>query len=160
MLEIEERLLKEVGRVTGVDGVRVVNSFRSSADVEPEKDVAVVYRDYMFDALVGNDRFYHSPTRLTAVDATGGGASLTWKLPPDRFDSVTVEIVRKAGSTAPTSPTDGTSVNKSPTDTSVTDSPGAGTFSYSAFAWYDEDSEPAVGENIFSSPKTATVTVT
>ncbi len=121
---------------------------------------AVVFRDYVFDGLVGNDRFYHPPTRLTAVDATGGDASLTWKLPPDRFDFFTVEIVRKAGASAPTSPTDGASVNKSPTDTSLTDSPGAGEFSYSAFAWYDEDKEPAADENIFSSPDSSTVTVT
>lgn len=161
LLEIEERLLKEIGNITGVDGARIVNSFRSSADVELDDATgAVVFRDYIFEALVGNDRFYHSPTRLVATDATGGQASLSWRLPPDRFDFFTVEIVRKTGSTAPTIPTDGTSVNKSPTDTTFTDSPGVGTFSYSAFAWYDEGKDPPADEDIFSSPDTSTVTVT
>jgi hypothetical protein len=71
-----------------------------------------------------------------------------------------VEIVRKAGATAPTTPTDGTSVNKSATDTSHTDSPGAGQFSYSAFVWYDEGKEPAADEDTYSDPDSSTVTVT
>lgn len=161
LLELDGRLIKEIGSVTGIDGCRILNSFRSSADVELEAGTgAVVYRDYLFDALVGNDKFYHSPKRLVATAPGGGDASLTWRLPPDRFDFVTVELVRKTGSTAPTSPTDGTSVNKSPTDTSFVDSPGVGTFSYSAFAWYDEDKKTPADENIFSTPDTFTIVTT
>lgn len=161
LLEIEERLLKEIGRITGIDGAKIVNSFRSSTDVEVETPVgAVVFRDYMFDALVGNDRFYHAPTRLAATAPGSGQASLTWRLPPDRFDFVTVELVRKSGSTAPTTPTDGTSVFKSATVATFLDTPGVGTFSYSAFAWYDEGKDPPADEDIFSSPDSVTVVTT
>lgn len=64
--------------------------------------------------------------------------------PPDRYDWRRYKALRKAGSTAATDPNDPTATEITVTNgtvratSSVTDAPGAGAWSYSIFAVYDE----------------------
>lgn len=161
ILEVQERLFAELGRVTGLDGMKILNVARSITDVDEETPVgSVAFRDYLFRAMIGTERFYHPATRFTAADGGGGDANLTWKLPPTRWDSVNVKILRKAGAVPPTGPADGTVVLASGTGVTHIDSPGAGQFSYGIFAAYDEDSETPTRQDIFSDGDSSTVTVT
>jgi len=63
----------------------------------------------------------------------------TWELPPAQFGFTGMILRRAAGSTAPDTMTAGDAVAISDplTDTGVTDTPGAGTFSYALFAGYN-----------------------
>ena len=164
LLEIEEQLIETMSSLTGIDGTKIINRLRSMVDVtlfSERRHVAI--REYQFEAMVGNARFYHPGTRLAATDLTGGSASLTWRLPPSRFDFVRMRLRRAAGGTPPATPTSGTDVVLADpvNDTSVTDSPGAGTFSYSLFATYDDLNEPATDETVANSiADTVTVVVT
>lgn len=162
LLEIQERLLAELGRITGINGARIINTWRSRTDVlDQEHGTSVAVRDYLFDAMIGNDRFYFPATRFLAVDAAApGDADLTWRLPPSRFDFVNVKILRKVGSTPPSGPADGTVILASGTGVSFVDSPSAGTFSYGIFGAYDEDGDTPVAQNVFSLGDTSTITVT
>lgn len=118
-----------------------------------------------FDVLVTNARiarFYHPP-RLFKATGGGGQVSLTWALPPDRFDRLKVVLRRASGATAPTSATDGTGVTLSgDLATSVTDSGlSAGTYSYAIFGGYDEtNSTPTTVDNYSSAVTFTSVTVT
>lgn len=95
----------------------------------------------------------------------GGDATLAWRVPPDRFDRFRVRLRRAAGATAPATSTDGTNVAIADLATGVTDSPGAGEFSYALFGQYDETQgkdrggTPATAERD-SVSVTRTVTVT
>ena len=164
ILEVEEQLIEALGRLTGIDGARIICRARSmvDADLNPERDHIAV-REYAFEAMVGNARFYHPATRLSGTPTGGGNVDLTWRLPPNRFDFVRMRLRRAAGSTPPATPTAGTDVTLADpvNDTSVTDSPGVGTFSYSIFAMYDDLNEPATDETVENSAaESVTVIVT
>jgi len=112
--------------------------------------------EYVFAATVSYERFYHSCEQFKAADAGSGNASLSWTIPPDRFDRDKVILRRAAGSTPPASATAGTGVTLSgDLATSVTDNPGSGSFAYSLFGAYDES-----GTARYSASRTQTVTVT
>lgn len=118
----------------------------------------VVGRTHRFRAWLTDARHYPAPTRFAATDAGGGDANLSWNVPPSRFDRYEVVLRRASGSTAPSSVTDGTGVSLgSLLATSVTDSPGTGTWSYALFGGYDELSAGA--SDRYSSPATVTVTL-
>ncbi len=140
LLECEEELIKAVGMLTNGAGVAIANL--AAGAVQPALDANrryITWRDYTFNAYCTTQRYYHPPTGFTATDATGGDASLSWQLPPDRFDRYEIVVRRASGSQAPGLPTQGTAVTlASVLATSVTDSPGAGTFSYSIWAGFDE----------------------
>ncbi len=108
------------------------------------------------------DRFYHPPIKMKAVDAAGAGeADITWRLPPPRYDTFNVQLVRKAGAVGPVSATDGTIVLTTVSAISFTDIIGsAGTFTYGLFGSYDQTDEPPDSQDIFSDPKLSTVVVT
>jgi len=171
LLEVEEELFNAIFLLNDLEGIRIQSravSIINASETSAKKHVA--FRDYSFETWVTADRYYHAPLVFTAVDAAGAGdADLTWTLPPSRYDFNSTSplggiIVRvAAGSTAPATPTAGTGVTVGAFATSVTDSPGAGTFSYAVFAGYDETGRtPAVNDN-FSEQEagtTATVVVT
>jgi len=96
------------------------------------------FRDYRYEARIGTQRSYDAPTALTASEA-GGTVSLAWTAPVISTDLVIYTVRRLAGSLPPTLPTDGTDVTPDahPTAT-ASDTPGAGTWSYSVFGGYDE----------------------
>ena len=116
-------------------------------------------RSLRIQAWCNRTRHYHPVTRFTATDATGGDTSLAWTIHPDRWDRYNVVVRRASGATAPASATAGTGVTLAGLlSTSVTDSPGAGQFSYAVFAGYDETGDSSADR--YSAAATATVTVT
>lgn len=143
LLELEE-VLQDV--VTGANevGFRPKISQRSALDEQADEDLGyVTFRGYNLESVATNDRFYHSPSRLAGTALGGGSVSLSWRLPPDRFDRLKVVLRRASGSTAPATVTDGTGVALSADlATSVTDAPGVGTFSYALFGQYDDFGDP------------------
>jgi hypothetical protein len=159
LLEIQAEVYSAVSDLQTNGGIRV--RFNSASKPIPEKtddDFYTVWRIVRYEATMTEASFYHPVTNFTATDATGGDATLSMKLPPDRYDKLSIIIRRASGSTAPTTVTGGTGVTHSITwdaDTSLTtvsttDDPGAGTWSYSVFATYNE-SEPASGTDVEAS---------
>lgn len=97
-----------------------------------------------------------APVRqLLGVSAGGHTVTLTWALPPDRWDLVGVVVRRgTSGGAVPSSPTAGTNVAVSGLPTGVTDSPGAGTWPYAVFGAYDSTRDPTSGARDPSKPVT------
>ena len=120
---------------------------------------AVAWTSFNVDAVGTAEAYYH-PARVLQATASGGGAvALTWAIPPDRWDRVNVVLRRAAGATAPSSATAGTSVTlASVLATSVTDTPGAGQFSYALFSGYDRDGDGDVDTHSASVTRTVTAT--
>lgn len=162
VLEIEEELFAAIEVLVSSTGVHVYHRASSAAAVDLEPKLGLIAgREYEFETLVTADRFYHPPTRLTATDATGGQATLAWRVTPDRFDRYRVVLRRAAGATPPATITAGTGVTlASNLATSVTDSPGAGPFAYALFGTYDDSSATPDSDDFASAADTATVTVT
>lgn len=161
ILQVERELMAAVKRLQDVDGVRCYLKASSVAAVERFHGSVVAIREYRFEALCGAEPYYHPATRLAASDLTGGQASITWTLPPDRFDRYRVVLRRAAGATAPTTISGGSGVTLSgDLATSVTDSPGAGQFSYALFATYDETGPTPASDDQVSDADTVTVAVT
>lgn len=163
LLELEEVLLGAAAKLGGSSGIRLRLSGKSRGEAQlDEVHGGIVARGYVFEAWLGSARSYPPPVNLVATDQGGGDVELTWDLPPDRFDRLEVVLRRAAGATPPSSPTDGTGVTLgSALATSVTDSPGAGTFSYALFAGYDETSEsPTTTDRWSSAVSRAGVVVT
>lgn len=106
------------------------------------------------------DRYYHPGLRLLAV---GGVATYTisWALPPDRFDRLGVVVRLAVGSTAPATPTDGVSLPVANLATSWGPFGGAsGTYSTSLFGAYDEQASTPAVANRYSAAVSATFTIT
>jgi len=129
-----------VGRLTGESGVAIgfvgygANQVRRGAG-----DNWIAIQEYQFRTYCGTAKFYHPPRYLSADEKTGQ-IDLSWANPPDRWDRYRVRLMRKTGSTAPTSLTDGTEVTLGanlPTSFSDTGL-SADTYSYSLFASYSE----------------------
>jgi hypothetical protein len=160
LLEVEEPALAAVDRLTQTTGVRPVVRRASGTVATPVAGSAwLASRVHKVEAIVTRDRYYHPPTKLRATAAGGGAVSLTWALPPDRWDRRRVVLRRAAGATAPSSASAGTSVTLSGSlATSVTDSPGVGTWSYAMFAAYDETGS-ATDERWSAQERNTTATV-
>lgn len=142
LLELEEVLLGAAAKLGGSRGIRLRLAAKGHGAAQPDAvHGGIVARGYVFEAWLGSARSYPPPVNLVAEDQGGGEVTLSWELPPDRFDRLEVVLRRAAGATPPSSPTDGDAVALgSALATSVTDNPGAGTWSYALFAGYDETS--------------------
>jgi len=152
ILELEEELFAAIEFLNTQNGV--VTQFKAASAVGAELDPAlgyVAYRTYSFEALLTADRYYHAPRKLAATGGVGS-VSLTWQLPPDRYDRFRILLRRATGSTAPADQTAGTAVTLgSNLATSVTDSGlSAGTYSYSVFCAYDETNATPAQEDRYS----------
>ena len=163
ILEVEEQLIEAVGSLTGINGARVINRLRSMVDVildANRRHIAV--REYAFDAMVGNARFYHPSSRLAGALPGGGVVDLTWRHAPDRFDFVTQILRRAAGAVPPPSPTSGAGVALADpvNDVAVSDTPGAGLVSYSLFSMYDDLNIPPTDSTLDFGQETLSVTPT
>jgi len=117
-------------------------------------------REIGLKAWTTSIRSYPAPTRLTGAVPGGGVVNLTWSLPATRYDTYALVLRRAAGSTAPTSATSGTGVTVGALVTSVSDSPGAGTFSYALFMGYDEINSPTSSADRYSTGNNVTVVAT
>lgn len=163
LLEVEEEVLGAVENVGKASGIQILN--RALSGVAPTvldgRDYAAV-KDYEFEAWVTSARFYPPARSLQLTDLTAGQARIDWKNPPARFDRFNWQIRRLSGSTAPALPTDGTQVstNTNFAIETFTDTPTAGTFSYSVFIGYDDLRDPPSAERRFSAPVSGTIVVT
>lgn len=163
VLELEEVLMGAAAQLGGADGVRLRLAGKGRGQAAPDAvHGAIAARGYVFEGWLGSERSYPAPVNLVATPAGSGAVNLSWTLPPQRFDRLEVVLRRAAGSTPPASATDGTGVTlASAMATSVTDDPGAGTFSYALFAGYDETSEtPTTTDRWSSAVSRAGVVVT
>lgn len=171
LLEIEEELFDAIGDLNDTTGARLRLVSSSAPDPELFEDTAyAVWRKYRFQGAVTMDRFYHPVTRFSVAAPGAGNATLTFTLPPNRWDKQAIVIRKASGSTAPATATDGTSVDASSitwsattamTSVSLTDpapfSP-PGTWSFSVFAAYDETGSDT--NERFSAAASATKTLT
>ena len=174
LLEVEEQLLQSVGLLNSVNGVEMYNRTKSEATATlDDSNRYVAYREYGFEALCAVARYYPPCTRVTSADAGGAGdCTVSYFIPPERFDGTgSPRILRVAGATPTTDPNDagatvvqaGAGVQPlSPMPYSITDSPGAGQFSYSVWAIYDDSGNEGsvTGFWRYSPVATTTVTVT
>lgn len=144
LLEIAEILENTLDLGTGDRGFRCLLAGTSAA--EPARHPTsglMLMRTYTFRAKLGRARAYPAPTSLVGTGGAGQVA-LSWRLPPARFDTRRVQCVRKAGSSAPSSPTDGTvlTLGGTPDGAGVTSKTNtglaAGTYTFGLFAAYDE----------------------
>lgn len=166
LLEIEEQVLSALSSLTAKDGIRVQVYHLSDTQGGPLDGAPGSHagmRTYTLRAMTTLLRSYEEATAFAAVDAGGGSADLTWTLPPSRFDYRRMILRRASGSTAPATATSGTGITLTGSPdgvsaTSVTDSPGVGTFSYSLWTAYDDFGRDA--DQSFKASGTATVTVT
>lgn len=161
LLELEEVINDTVAAVNEAGGIRLRLDGRSAVEANIDEELGYVgTRAFRIEAWTTADRSYAAPTRLTATDQGGGSVLLAWSLPPDRYDRFALILRRDAGATPPASPAAGTGVAVGALVTSVTDSPGAGTFSYALFMGYDELTDPPATADRFSAGATVTVVVT
>ncbi len=142
LLEVEERVLSALTALGPASGLPIV--FRGASVAEPSLVPGlgyVAFCDYRFEALGTTAPTYEAPSGFLAP-ASGGTVSATWNS-PTRWDHRRFILRRASGSTAPATSSSGSGVTLGGTPdgsgvTSVADTPGAGTWSYSLFAVYDD----------------------
>lgn len=163
LLEVEQRVLEQVRRIKQSDGLTLRATRRTATGgVGIDAIGYLAYRSIVVEALLTDAASYPAPSEAAAADQTGGVARLTWTDPPSRFDLVHVRIRRAAGATPPATVSAGDAV----ADVAIgaetyDDDPGAGEFSYSLFAGYDDDGDGAVDSYSAAEARAqATVTVT
>lgn len=149
LVEQVRGVLRYLGEESGVRMEFVSQGASSASDLAWASGAS---RELIFEAHIADERDYPGPTRLKATALGGGQVSLTWTRAPDRFDRHSQVLRRASGSTAPTSISGGTGVTISAAATSVTDSPGAGTWSYAIFAGYDDTFPQDGASNEYSTP--------
>lgn len=144
MLEVEERVKAAAGRLTGADGCpAALACVGSPPSVKVEGGYMVSSRKYRLRAWCTRQRTYDPPTALVATGGVGS-VTLSWALPPTRWDLRQMVLRKASGSTAPASASAGTGVTLSgDLATSVVDTVAAGTWSYALFAGYSETGEAA-----------------
>lgn len=157
-----DEVMEEVFNAVGQADPQLGLNLRATAVVETdtgvsEDDLSVAWREMRVVAVGTTAPFYHPARRLAATNLGGGQASLSWTLPPARYDRRRVRLRRVAGATPPATIDDGAEVVLGTNlPITFTDTPGAGVFSYSIFGVYDER---GVGADEFYSAR-ASVTVT
>lgn len=156
ILEVEEEVKAAIREMQQALGVKI--SFRTTATdrtIQDEQGGMVAWESIRFEADCTDARSYPAPTDMVATPAAGQ-VSLTWTVPPSRYDLRRVRLIRKAGSTQPASITDGTEVAlAADLSTSKVDSGlVAGTYSYTLFGCYDEVNIPPSADGRFSSVET------
>lgn len=165
LLEVEEQVMQAVQYLNQTNAFRIQLVSAGTAEAALVPDVGyVVSRALTFQARLTTSRVYPTPNAgkslVAAVNTGVVTLTWTWHERADLHKAYTppqigtargkLTLVRKAGSSAPTSVTDGTLVAlSSNAATTVADSPGAGTWSYALFAQYDEFGDatgsPALG---------------
>ena len=175
LMEVEERLRVAVSELNSTSGISVVESATSAAEAGYQDGVGyVATRAYTLDARLTTTRKYPTPNGENALTATGGvgTVSLSWAALTPRFDAHpavalpvldargSFYLVRKSGSTAPSSVSDGTTVYSGGFSTSYSASVAAGTYTYGLFTQFDEFGDGVTSLRYSDTPAYATVTVT
>jgi len=164
--EIIRRLRVSLGRlIDSTHGLQAVIGSPGSPATAHKLEIGV--QGFVIDVFGETaEDFYHPPVCFRGT-AGVGSVALAWSLPPTRFDTIggsspTMVLNYKAGSTAPTSATDGTatSVALSAGDTTKTVALAAGTYTFALWAPYDDWVEPPTTPNHYSAAATVTATPT
>lgn len=142
LLEVEARVKSALVQIGAASGVPILFRGAGAAAASQVEGLGyVVWRDYRFAAEGTIVETYQAPSGLVRTGTTT--AILAWNASP-RFDFYGFVLRRASGATPPATIADGTGVTLSSiTATSKTDTPGAGTYSYSLFAQYDDTSSGA-----------------
>lgn len=152
LLEIEAEVLATIEHLNRVIGFKMTGGFDGAPEVAYDGELAyIASRVGTFTTECTRAPYYHPPQRLVATAGGSGTVVLAWANPPERFDfhdtltpaweaaRGSLILRRASGSTPPASATAGDGVTLAGAfSTGVTDSPGAGTWSYALFAAYDE----------------------
>lgn len=175
LLEVEEQCLQAIQFLNQTNGLRIYNTSSSAAEGMFLEGVGyIATRSYVFNSWLTSDRVYPEPNggkKLTS-SVNSGTVSLSWTFAErfdlraaittnEKFNSTrgTLLLVRKSGSSPPSSVSDGSNLTlSSNVATSYNDTPGAGTWTYALFARYDEFGDNSTSLRTSSSVyKTVTV---
>jgi hypothetical protein len=152
ILEVKEEVLAACRQMQDALGVRM--SLRATTTDTPAADQSGGMTTWMgveFEADCTDARYYHPPQDLVATGGVGQ-VTLTWALPPLRWDLRRVRLRRAAGSTPPASISAGSEVAlAADLSTSKVDVVAGGIYSYTLFACYDEVNSPPSADSRFSS---------
>lgn len=175
LMEVEERLRAVVQELNSLSGVSVVESGTSAAEASYVDGAGyVAARSYTLSARLTSTRKYPTPNNENALTASAGSgtATLSWAALTPRFDAhaaVTTPslpavgsfvLVRKAGSSAPSSVSDGTTVYSGGFSTSYNDTGvSPATYTYGLFTQFDEFGDGTTSLRYSDAPAYATVTV-
>jgi len=96
-----------------------------------------VWRDYGFEAMLTTAYDHMEPREVAAANAAGT-VTISWLAPDDATKLVGYVVRRASGTILVAFPKDGTAVAWV-SGLSTTDAPGAGTYTYSVFASYDDE---------------------
>jgi hypothetical protein len=146
-------MLREIRSLGPKNGVVISSIYKGGASADMLADGYSAQRGYRFDADIESIDLVYPGSEVLTASESGGTVTLTWENPGDRFDFVKMILVRKSGSSAPTSVTDGTEIYDGALET-FADTPGAGTWSYSIFAAYDFDDDGTADS--YSDPRSQT----
>lgn len=143
VLELAVPLMAVIRRMNDAVGVKLQAVHKSGVAVQIHPTLGyVAWQEHQLDCVATDAMTFPAPTRFVA---TGGAGQvvMTWKLPPDRFDYRRCILRRASGETPPASATVGTGIPLGGTPdgrgaVTVTDVIGAGTYSYSLFAAYND----------------------
>lgn len=139
LLEVEERVKAACGRLSGADGCpAALACIGSPPSQKVDTGFMVSSRKYRLRAWCTRQATFDAPTSLLATGGVGS-VTLSWALPPARWDRRQIVLRKASGATAPASATAGTGVTLSgDLATSVVDTVLAGTWSYAVFCGYTE----------------------
>lgn len=142
VLEIDAPLLAGLRQVSDAGGIRLQSVRKGDSGTATADGSSYGWQEHRLELVGGDQKFFHAPTRFVATGGVGQ-VVMTWKLPADRFDFRRLILRRASGSTPPASATDGTGIPLGGTPDGrsalgVTNTVGAGTYSYSLFAAYDD----------------------
>lgn len=166
LLEIEEEFWAVCALLTQQSGVQIHANATSDVNVQQAEDKFIASRQYGVRVKCTTSRSYLGVTALAATAPGGGVLSATWAVAPTQWDTMAGsggQVIRyAAGSTAPATPTSGTSggaITGVATSASITGL-APGTYSISIFTAYCESGcTPAVAER-YSDPVSLTIAVT
>lgn len=141
LLEVESVLLSYLGQGAADIGlgiqVRAVGA-PASGKVDGQ---SLAVREYRLSCRCTTDPYYHPPQRVAVA-----GGTMSWALPPARFDRFRIVVRSASGTTPPATPTSGSAVTlASDLATSVAVSSGN---AYAVFAAYDETRDVVIGHTL------------
>lgn len=155
ILEIEEKLKTAILLLTQQNGVEFYAVSQNAPKPNPiGSNRGLLSRTFTYSLWFTETRTYSRPRHFRATES-GGTVTLTWSLPPDRFDFNRVVMYRHTSEI--TSAGTGTSITLSGDEAvTVANAPGAGTWYYSIFGGY---LEPGNTVEQFSLPFNYVVTI-
>lgn len=147
LLEVEPLVQKAIFNATGLYARPRAISTRPPSIPDELQGLVVMRALEIVASRIPALPAYAPVQRLKSTAAGGGNVTLTWGAAPSRYDLVGYTWRRAAGSTAPSTPASGTFVES--TTPSLSDSPGAGTWSYAIWWAFDATRDPFTGKGVY-----------